>query len=107
MPGSGAQPPRTEGSAGNLEMNNPLSLHDEVRGADAFMYGRKKAKRTIGRAESVEGVVYGDGTAEDDLARCGTDVSAAYLSSLFSRTSQPNDPAPSLFWDCFPQHERG
>ena len=31
VPGSGAQTPRTEGSAGNLEMNNPLSLHDEVR----------------------------------------------------------------------------
>ena len=31
VPGSGASPPRTEGSSGNLEKNNPLSLHDEVR----------------------------------------------------------------------------
>ena len=31
VPGSGVSPPRTEKSAGNLEMNNPLSLHDEVR----------------------------------------------------------------------------
>ncbi len=31
VPGSGASPPRTEGSSANLEKNNPLSLHDEVR----------------------------------------------------------------------------
>ena len=31
VPGSGASPPRTEGSHGNLEKNNPLSLDDEVR----------------------------------------------------------------------------
>ncbi|KAI0747622.1 RabGAP/TBC [Daedaleopsis nitida] len=29
VPGSGASPPRTEGSHGNLEKNNPLSLDDE------------------------------------------------------------------------------
>ncbi|TFK86251.1 RabGAP/TBC [Polyporus arcularius HHB13444] len=29
VPGSGASPPRTEGSSANLEKNNPLSLHDE------------------------------------------------------------------------------
>ena len=31
VPGSSASPPRTEGSSGNLEKNNPLSLDDEVR----------------------------------------------------------------------------
>ena len=31
VPGTGEVPPRTEKGGGNLEMNNPLSLHDEVR----------------------------------------------------------------------------
>ena len=31
VPGLGTSPPRTEKSTGNLEKNNPLSLHDEVR----------------------------------------------------------------------------
>lgn len=31
VPGLGTSPPRTEKSSGNLDTNNPLSLHDEVR----------------------------------------------------------------------------
>ena len=30
VPGTGEVPPRTEKGGGNLEKNNPLSLHDEV-----------------------------------------------------------------------------
>lgn len=31
IPGTNISPPRTERSGGNLNLNNPLSLHDEVR----------------------------------------------------------------------------
>lgn len=31
IPGTGISPPRTERSSANLDRNNPLSLHDEVR----------------------------------------------------------------------------
>ncbi len=54
VPGSGASPPRTEGSGGNLEKNNPLSLDDEVRlSASPIMFLHRPKPRTHGASGSL------------------------------------------------------
>lgn len=37
VPGLGTSPPRTDKTSGNLEKNNPLSLHDEVGPSYLFL----------------------------------------------------------------------
>ena len=58
VPGSGASPRRTaERAAGNLEMNNPLSLHDEVRPSfgDRALWGELRDEMSCCRTRGGSG----------------------------------------------------
>ncbi len=77
VPGGEKLPTRTE-QPGNLERNNPLSLHDEVCPPfclpDEFAFGKKCADR-VSNLESMEGVVCNGGAAQDNRSGRGAHVS--------------------------------
>lgn len=69
IPGTLESPRRQSRATWNLETNNPLSLHREVRWVAIFH--KKRIHETL---ESVEGMVCFYRAKEDHSTRCGTDV---------------------------------
>ena len=71
IPGTNLSPPRTERTGGNLDLNNPLSLHDEVCSNKTIFV----LSLDVTLPEPVDDLVHVHGSAEDNIARCRTNVS--------------------------------